>query len=86
MLDGVRARAVPENSDLGVGLDRLEDDGTGPVGVEHAVAIVRVDHAGQGLRPHDQRAPALARAQEAVGLDDGLQPSRTPEREVVRDT
>ena len=85
MIDGVRSRGVGEDADLLVGLAGLEDGRAGTVGVDHAVAVVGIRDAGEGLAADDQRARRVARAQEVVGLDHTLDPARAAEGQVVGD-
>ena len=85
MIDGVRSRGVAENADLFVGLAGLEHGRAGAVGVDHAVTVVGIRDAGQGLAADHQRARRVTRPQKVIGLDHALDPAGTPEGQVVGD-
>ena len=85
VLEGVRARGVGEDPDALRAAAGLEHRGPGAVGVDHAVPVVGIGDARQGLGADHQRPLRVARLQEVVHLDDGLQPSRAAEGQVVGD-
>ena len=73
--DGVREDAV-------VRVAGLQDRGAGAVGVDQAVAVVRVGDARERLRADDHGPLAVAGADHLIGQDHPLQPSRTSEEDV----
>ena len=80
---GVRARQVGQDARvLGRGLHHRRP---GPVGVNHAVDVVRVGNPSQGLGPNHQCPPGIPRPDEVVGHDHPLQPARASEGQVEGD-
>ena len=55
----------------------------GPIRINHAVAVVRIEHPGKGFGPDHEAAARHASTDEGLRLDDAFDPARTAEEDVV---